>query len=93
MTALRRQMLQEFTAWFTAAGGSMEDVMGTGTGDDEEAEMDYGEQFERMEADRVLADDPDSLPFFKAQKAMRSTLVKGGKAKQAMLVRQKRLKK
>lgn len=53
--------------------------------------LDYGEQFERMEAQRVMADNPDSLPYFNAHKSMQHTLVKGGKAKQHVLLKTKRL--
>ena len=35
--------------------------------------LDYGEQFDQLEAARVMEKDPDSLAFFQAQKSMRTT--------------------
>ncbi len=42
--------------------------------------LDVGEAFERLEMEKVVADDPDSLAYFNAQKKMQSTLrATGGK--------------
>lgn len=77
-----------------AAGREERDGGEEGADEEEDGEdLDYGERFERMEAVRVTAGNPDSLPFFNAQKAMRTTLIKGGKAKQHMVLKAKRSRK
>jgi len=35
--------------------------------------LDYGEQFDQLEASKVMEEDPESLAFFKAQKMMRTS--------------------
>lgn len=48
-------------------------MLGPVYGDDGDA-LDDGEAFEKLEMERVSADDPDSLAYFNAQKKMQSTL-------------------
>ena len=62
-TDAQSKLIDKFNMWF------MEKTAHVDKGD----VLDYGEEFERMEAMRVMEDDPDSLAFFRAQKSMRST--------------------
>ena len=62
-TEAQSKLIDKFNMWF------MEKTAHVDKGD----VLDYGEEFERMEAMRVMEDDPDSLAFFRAQKSMRST--------------------
>ena len=43
--------------------------------------LDVGEAFERLEMERVAAEDPDSLAYFNAQKKLHSTMKSTGGAK------------
>jgi len=62
-TEAQRSLIDKFNLWY------MEKTAHMDKGD----VLDYGEEFERLEATRVMEDDPDSLAFFRAQKSMRST--------------------
>ena len=42
--------------------------------DDDGDALDVGEAFDRLEMDRVAAEDPDSLAYFHAQKRFQSSL-------------------
>ena len=66
MLTVKARLLDNFDDWFAATHPV--------STPDEQDEMDYGEWFDQMETKRVVDDDPDSLPFFKAQKQMKSTL-------------------
>lgn len=56
---LKQLLIDEFEDWFKQGGKNETD------------ELDDGEKFDQMEMDRVVAQDPDSLAFFQAQKKMR----------------------
>lgn len=56
-------LLEEFETWFRK-GGKNQDMDG-------EDKLDDGEQFDKLEMDRIIAEDPASLAFFQAQKKMR----------------------
>jgi hypothetical protein len=43
-------------------------------GEGDEEVLDDGEAFERLEADRIAAQDPEALAYFKAGKRMAGTL-------------------
>ena len=45
-----------------------------GTGGDKDGELDDQEAFDRLEEDRVMASDPDSLAFFHANKTKQAHL-------------------
>lgn len=62
MDSQRAQLLEEFEAWYSTAEGLVAD-------DDDQ--LDDGEKFDKMEMERVVNDDPDSLAFFQSQKKMR----------------------
>jgi len=70
----KAELLDSFNLWFK------EQLKFAPIPDEEEEEMDspdvldYGEQFDEMERSRVMEEDPDSLAFFKARKAMGNTL-------------------
>lgn len=53
---------------------------GGGGGDGGDDELDDQEAFDRLETERVMANDPDSLAFFSAQKTMRANLTQSGSA-------------
>ena len=63
---LERSLLDAFNVWheesMAAAGGRV--------GGDAD-QLDDGEQFDRLEIERVMAEDPDSVAFFKAAKAQK----------------------
>ena len=69
---VKSNLLDRFEEWYAANGG------GT-VQDEEESEMggaddlDYGEQFEALERERVRNSDPDSLAFFNSRKMMTQT--------------------
>jgi kinesin family protein 6/9 len=63
--AAQKELLDSFEAWYIsqkAAGDTSDDDV-----------LDYGEQFERLQKQRVMDADPDSLAFFNANKSMRNT--------------------
>ena len=47
---------------------------GGGGGGDKDGELDDQEAFDRLEEDRVMASDPDSLAFFHANKTKQAHL-------------------
>ena len=59
----QRNLIDKFNLWF------MEKTAHVEKGD----VLDYGEEFERLEATRVMDDDPDSLAFFRAHKSMKNS--------------------
>eukprot|EP00949_MAST-11_sp_MAST-11-sp1_P004639 g4639.t1 len=63
--ATRSSLVDQFNRWFAdATGESLLDS--ANVGDDR---LDEGEMFDKMEIERVLEDDPESVAFFLAQKA------------------------
>ncbi len=68
----RAGVLEAFETWF-AANAPAEAKGGPDVDDDGDA-LDVGEAFERLEMDRVAAEDPDSLAYFHAQKRFQSSL-------------------
>ena len=46
--------------------------------DDGPDQLDDQEAFDRLEIDKVLANDPDSLAFFNAQKVRRANITQNG---------------
>eukprot|EP00941_MAST-03F_sp_MAST-3F-sp1_P002785 g2785.t1 len=61
----QQELVDAFEAWYMSQKAS-------GDLSDEEL-LDYGEKFERLQMQKVMDDDPDSLAFFNANKAMRTT--------------------
>ena len=73
----RHRLMSGFDAWFVGKYGAGEPEpeasQALGPAVDEQGEvLDYGEQFERMEMDKIVADDPDSLSFYNATKQVAS---------------------
>lgn len=79
---LRSKMMSDFEAWLAK-------VHKNDTPEDDDL-LDYGEQFDLMEAQRVTESDPDSLAFFQAQKTMRNTMRSKRNALKAGLSRKRR---
>eukprot|EP00741_Cyanophora_paradoxa_P010149 tig00020510_g9824.t1 len=81
----QEKLVLEFQSWYEStygtapgeeAGGAGEAAGeaagGTGAlkaGKDEEEPLDYGEEFERMKAERIMQADPESVAFYNARKA------------------------
>lgn len=61
-TETQKRLIDNFNIWFMDHDLSR---------NEDRDVLDYGEQFDRMEASRVMERDPDSLAFFKANKSMR----------------------
>ena len=61
-TQAAKDLLDSFEAWHMTqkAGGDLSD----------DEVLDYGEQFERLQKQKVMDNDPDSLAFFNANKSM-----------------------
>jgi len=85
----RAKLVRDFEAWYSA---SYEDGQGGGNGSmlggtaEESADgevMDDGEKFDRLEVERVMSQDPDSLAFHNAAKNVfrRTTVGAHGKSK------------
>lgn len=72
----------KFSAWCNAnmeastqfEGGMTSTMDATQGGDDNADQLDDQEAFDRLEVQRVLANDPDSLAFFNAQKTRRANI-------------------
>jgi len=64
-------LLDRFEEWHQANGGGnqVEDT----DNDVDEDELDYGEQFEELERERIRNADPDSVAFFNSRKLMAAT--------------------
>ena len=60
----RAEMLGGFDSWYESEGNHF-GIMG------EDDELDAAEQFDKLELDRVMAADPESLAFYAAKKTMR----------------------
>ena len=74
--SLKAQLLSDFEAWFTLVGGddADADVVEEPDNMDDGDVLDDGEAFDRLEMERVAAEDPDSLAYHNAKKRMQSTL-------------------
>jgi len=73
--AVKYQLLGEFEEWYRMSGTE------TGFGDtfkdsgpQEDDVLDDQEKFERMETERIMSQDPESLAFFQAQKTRRANM-------------------
>jgi|UPI00048E5B85 kinesin family member 6/9 len=87
---MRGVLVQNFNDWYaTATGEDLEDPTKNTKNDDR---MDEGEMFEKMEIDRVMEEDPDSVSFFLAQKNLDKTRRKDH-GRTARSIRSKRLHK
>ena len=87
---MRGALVQNFNDWYaTATGEDLEDPTKNTKNDDR---MDEGEMFEKMEIDRVMEEDPDSVSFFLAQKNLDKTRRKDH-GRTARSIRSKRLHK
>mmetsp|Transcript_26178 Transcript_26178/g.83112 ORF Transcript_26178/g.83112 Transcript_26178/m.83112 type:complete len:117 (+) Transcript_26178:1-351(+) len=62
-------LLDDFQTWFAAA--TQQQNRESKREDVEEDMLDDGEQFDKLELERVHAEDPESVAFFKATKAQR----------------------
>ena len=80
----RAELLRQFDSWYTLSfseEGAMDDAglmtsqAGTDGGGGLNDTMDEEEKFEQLQVDNVMAEDPDSLAFVRARKAV---LKKGG---------------
>jgi kinesin family member 6/9 len=83
----RAELVSNFDAWYATATG--EDLNEVSKSDDR---MDEGEMFEKMEIDRVMDEDPESVAFFLAQKNLDKARRKDH-GKTARNIRSKRLHK
>ena len=71
VTTLKTTLVDGFERWHSeATGDGLEETVAPPV---EEDKLDDGEQFEQMEVDRAVADDPDSLAFFQAHKRMNAS--------------------
>jgi kinesin family protein 6/9 len=69
----RRKLISGFEQWYAARYGAEEPVVELGPAVDESGEvLDYGEQFDKMEMEKITAEDPDSVSFYNARKAVNS---------------------
>jgi kinesin family protein 6/9 len=81
----QRWMLDDCLDYHPAASNDFDNNGGGGEND----ELDDQEAFDKLETERVMANDPDSLAFFSAQKTRRANLTQSGGALK-MLQRNKR---
>lgn len=87
---IRAELMDEFNDWYASAtGDDLDDPNKSKKNDDR---MDEGEMFEKMEIDRVMEEDPDSVSYFLAQKKLDKTRRKDH-GKTARSIRTKRLHK
>eukprot|EP00698_Gefionella_okellyi_P004368 TRINITY_DN14039_c0_g1_i1.p1 TRINITY_DN14039_c0_g1~~TRINITY_DN14039_c0_g1_i1.p1 ORF type:complete len:730 (-),score=199.31 TRINITY_DN14039_c0_g1_i1:78-2267(-) len=72
----RTKLISDFETWYAAtySSGDAPEPSATPTADDDVRYMDDQERFDRMEAQRITQDDPDSLAFYNARKAAREKL-------------------
>lgn len=81
---IRQRLLTEFEAWYAATYGeptkqarlaaglkAARSVRGAAVADDDD-QLDEGEKFEILELNRVMEDDPDSVAYYSARKAMQA---------------------
>ena len=87
--AKRAELVRSFDEWYATATGEDLNEGKDGKSDDR---MDEGEMFEKMEIDRVMEEDPESVAFFLAQKNLDKARRKDH-GKTARNIRSKRLKK
>lgn len=67
----RHKLMSGFEAYYESRYGSAGPEPELGPAVDEQGEvLDYGEQFERMEMERIVSQDPDSLSFYNATKSV-----------------------
>ena len=86
----RSNLVDAFDQWYAmATGETMLDAAKDVTNDDR---LDEGEMFEKMEMERVMDDDPESVAFFLAQK-QRSKARRKDHGSTARAIRDKRLNK
>ena len=78
----RVELLAQFESWYSLSfsEGAENDAMNTGgmdegLGQTKGDDMDDDEQFEQLQLDRVMAEEPDSLAFVNARK---SVIKRGG---------------
>lgn len=64
---IKVDLLKSFQSWFLEAQRQREEKLAF----DDEDILDDGEQFDKLEIERVQAEEPDSVAFFKATKAQR----------------------
>jgi len=57
----------------TGSGGDTQRTSGSGSTNDSASVLDDGEAFERLERQKVISEDPDSIAFFNARKAATSS--------------------
>lgn len=83
----RNNFAETFAMWNTGAsvsrsGSYDSDAKGAGpaVADDPSDQLDDQEAFERLEVERVVSKDPDSLAFFNAQKTRRANMTQNGSA-------------
>ena len=69
---MKFSLLEQFDRWHGIAIGSLVDDGGGGGGMEGGEVMDDAEMFEKMELERIAANDPDSIAFFQAQKTRRA---------------------
>lgn len=73
----RTKLLTAFEDWFALTYAPPADDTAAATGarglgdDDETRYMDDQERFDRMEAERIMNENPDSLAFYNARKTLR----------------------
>ena len=65
--------MSDFETWFSQAYGDTLDIVSEGSEGVADEIQDYGEQFEQMELERITAEDPDSVQYFKASKTAKKT--------------------
>jgi len=70
VNALKYQLIGAFEEWYRTMAQGDEASMSK----DPEDALDEQEKFEKLEIDRVVNEDPDSLAFFQAQKTRRANL-------------------
>lgn len=78
----RNVFANEFAAWSTGLGGSalgnMSSLERNSSDDAIPDQLDDQEAFEKLEMERVISQDPDSLAFFNAQKTRRAHVTQNG---------------
>lgn len=74
--AVKSQLTTQFSAWNAGNGGGGKDRRfgATATAENGSDQLDDQEAFDRLEEERVLANDPDSLAYFHAQKTRRALM-------------------
>lgn len=67
----RHKLMSGFETYYESRYGAAVSDADIGPAVDEQGEvLDYGEQFERMEMERIVSQDPDSLSFYNATKSV-----------------------